>query len=104
MRFKNIVILTGAGLSAESGLGTFRDNGGLWSEFNLEEGATPEGFDRNPAKVHDFYNLRRRRQAEARPNSGHRALARLERDFPGQVLTVTQNIHALQAAARTPNP
>src|SRR5262249_17135410 len=103
MRFNNIVILTGAGLSAESGLGTFRDKGGLWSEFNLEEVATPEGFARNPAKVHDFYNLRRRRQAEARPNSAHRALARLERDFPGQVLTVTQNIDALQDAAGTRN-
>ena len=103
MRFNNIVILTGAGLSAESGLGTFRDKGGLWSEFNLEEVATPEGFARDPAKVHDFYNLRRRRQAEARPNSAHRALARLERDFPGQVLTVTQNIDALQEAAGTRN-
>jgi NAD-dependent deacetylase len=76
----------------------------LWSEFNLEEVATPEGFVRDPAKVHAFYNLRRRRQAEARPNSAHRALARLERDFPGQVLTVTQNIDALQeAAAKTCN-
>ena len=103
MRFNSIVILTGAGLSAESGLGTFRDKGGLWSEFNLEEVATLEGFTCNPAKVHDFYNLRRRRQAEARPNSAHRALARLERDFPGQVLTVTQNIDALQEAAGTCN-
>jgi len=60
MRFDRIVILTGAGLSAESGLGTFRDKGGLWEEFNLEEVATPEGFARNPARVHDFYNLRRR--------------------------------------------
>jgi NAD-dependent deacetylase len=103
MRFNNIVILTGAGLSAESGLGTFRDKGGLWSEFNLEEVATPEGFARNSGKVHDFYNLRRRRQAEARPNAAHLALARLERDLPGQVLTVTQNIDALQEAAGTRN-
>jgi NAD-dependent deacetylase len=57
MHFNRIVILTDAGLSAESRLGTFRDKGGLWSEFNLEEVATPEGFARDPAKVHDFYNL-----------------------------------------------
>ena len=61
MTFRRIVVLTGAGLSAESGLGTFRDKGGLWEEFNLEEVATPEGFARNPARVHEFYNLRRRR-------------------------------------------
>jgi NAD-dependent deacetylase len=103
MRFNSIVILTGAGLSAESGLGTFRDKGGLWSEFNLEEVATPEGFARNPAKVHSFYNLRRRQQVEARPNAAHLSLARLERDFPGQVLTVTQNIDALQEVAGSRN-
>ena len=61
MQFNNVVILTGAGLSAESGLGTFRDKGGLWEEFDLEEVATPEGFARDPARVHEFYNLRRRR-------------------------------------------
>src|SRR6516162_1739447 len=103
MRFNSIVILTGAGLSAESGLGTFRDKGGLWSEFNLEEVATPEGFARNPAKVHSFYNLRRRQQVEARPNAAHPSLARLQRDFPAQVLTVTQNIDALQEVAASRN-
>ena len=101
MRFHNIVILTGAGLSAESGLGTFRDKGGLWSEFNLEEVATPHGFARNPARVHDFYNLRRRRLGEARPNAAHLALARLEREHRGEVLTVTQNIDPLHEAAGT---
>jgi len=65
VRFDRIVILTGAGLSAESGLGTFRNKGGLWSQFPLEEVATPEGFTRNPARVHDFYNLRRRRHHDA---------------------------------------
>ena len=65
MAFRSIVVLTGAGLSAESGLGTFRDKGGLWSQFPLEEVATPEGFARNPARVHDFYNLRRRRHGDA---------------------------------------
>jgi NAD-dependent deacetylase len=103
MQFKRIVILTGAGLSAESGLGTFRDKGGLWSEFNIEEVATPEGFMRNPIKVHDFYNLRRRRQTQARPNAAHHALAKLERDYKGHVLTVTQNIDALHEGAGTKN-
>jgi NAD-dependent deacetylase len=102
MPFNNIVVLTGAGLSAESGLGTFRDKGGLWSQFPLEEVATPEGFAHNPARVHDFYNLRRRRHADARPNAAHQALARLEREHGG-VLTVTQNIDALHEAAGTKN-
>jgi NAD-dependent deacetylase len=101
MRFEKIVVLTGAGLSAESGLGTFRDKGGLWSEFDLEEVATPQGFARNPAKVHAFYNLRRTRHAEAEPNAAHGALARLEREHRGEVLTVTQNIDALHEAAGT---
>jgi NAD-dependent protein deacetylase/lipoamidase len=100
MAFRSIVILTGAGLSAESGLGTFRDKGGLWEEFNLGEVATPEGFARNPARVHEFYNLRRRRLGEARPNAAHAALARLERQH-GSVLTVTQNIDGLHEAAGT---
>jgi NAD-dependent deacetylase len=103
MRFTNIVILTGAGLSAESGLGTFRDKGGLWSQFSIEEVATPGGFSRNPTKVHDFYNLRRRRQGEAKPNAAHYALAKLERDHRGDVLTVTQNIDALHEAAGSRN-
>jgi NAD-dependent SIR2 family protein deacetylase len=63
MRYEHIVILTGAGLSAESGLGTFRDKGGLWEEFDLEAVATPGGFARDPARVHEFYNLRRSRSA-----------------------------------------
>jgi NAD-dependent deacetylase len=81
MTFCSIVVLTGAGLSAESGLGTFRDKAGLWEEFNLEEVATPEGFARNPARVHDFYNLRRRRLGNAKPNAAHHALARLEKSM-----------------------
>lgn len=103
MRFDRIVILTGAGLSAESGLGTFRDKGGLWSQFPLEEVATPEGFARNPARVHDFYNLRRRRHHDARPNAAHAALARLEREHAGDALTVTQNVDGLHEAAGTRN-
>jgi len=101
MPFHRIVVLTGAGLSAESGLGTFRGKGGLWSEFDLEEVATPGGFARNPARVHDFYNLRRRWLGKAQPNAAHRALARLEREHKGEVLTVTQNIDPLHEAAGT---
>ena len=97
-KFKNIVILTGAGLSAESGLGTFRGAGGLWENFRIEDVATPEGFARDPARVHDFYNLRRSWHKQARPNAAHLALARLEREH-GNVLTVTQNIDALHEAA-----
>jgi NAD-dependent deacetylase len=101
MQFENIIILTGAGLSAESGLGTFRGKDGLWTRFNLDEVATPEGFARNPAKVHEFYNLRRGWLKKARPNAAHFALARLEQQHSGEVLTVTQNIDALHEAAGT---
>ena len=103
MRFSNIVVLTGAGLSAESGLGTFRDRGGLWEEFDLEAVATPQGFARNPARVHEFYNLRRRCLGAAQPNAAHLALARLEREHPGEVLTVTQNVDPLHEAAGSKN-
>lgn len=103
MRFTNIVVLTGAGLSAESGLGTFRDHGGLWEEFDLEAVATPQGFARDPARVHDFYNLRRRRIRSAQPNAAHLALARLEREHRGKVLTVTQNVDPLHEAAGSRN-
>ncbi len=94
-----IVILTGAGISAESGLGTFRDAGGLWSQYDLEEVATPEGFARDPAKVHGFYNARRANAKAAEPNAAHIALARLERDWPGQVVLITQNIDDLHERA-----
>ncbi len=98
--YNNIVILTGAGLSAESGLGTFRGPGGLWENFSIEEVATPEAFARDPARVHEFYNLRRSWHKAAKPNAAHLALARLEREH-GDVLTVTQNIDALHEAAGT---
>ncbi|MEM8822706.1 MAG: NAD-dependent deacylase [Pseudomonadota bacterium] len=88
-----IVVLSGAGLSAESGLGTFRDAGGIWSEYDLSEVATPEGFARNPQLVHDFYNARRANLLDAAPNDAHRALARLSQR-PGVTL-VTQNIDDL---------
>jgi len=96
---QNIVILTGAGLSAESGLATFRDKGGIWSKFRIEDVATPEAFARDPERVQSFYNIRRRDLLTARPNAAHLALARLEREHPGNVLVVTQNVDALHEAA-----
>ncbi len=93
-----IVILTGAGISAESGMGTFRDEGGLWAQHRIEDVATPEGFARNPALVQNFYNLRRVAAAEAKPNAAHEALARLQREWPGEVVIVTQNVDALGSA------
>lgn len=89
-----IVILTGAGISAESGLGTFRDKGGLWDRYDLSQVATPEGFARNPARVHEFYNARRANALDAAPNAAHRALARLLGARAGVTL-VTQNIDDL---------
>ncbi|UWQ59534.1 NAD-dependent deacylase [Leisingera caerulea] len=93
-----IVILTGAGISAESGLGTFRDEGGLWAQHRIEDVATPEGFARNPDLVHGFYNARRKQAAGAAPNPAHQALARLQREHPGEVVIVTQNVDALHEA------
>ena len=93
-----IVVLTGAGLSAESGLGTFRDVGGIWSRYPLEDVATPEGFARDPALVHGFYNERRAQAAAATPNPAHHALARLQREHPAVIL-VTQNVDGLLGAA-----
>lgn len=98
-RFNSIVILTGAGISAESGLGTFRDTDGLWTKYDLNDVATPEGFARNPVLVHDFYNARRKNLVEALPNAAHAALARLEREFAGDFLLVTQNVDDLHERA-----
>ncbi len=104
-RSGNIVVLTGAGISKESGLDTFRDADGLWSRVDLEEVATPEGFARNPGLVHDFYNRRRRelQSAEIVANAAHAALARLEAEWPDEVLIVTQNIDALHEAGGARN-
>jgi len=90
-----IVILTGAGVSAESGLGTFRDVGGLWSQYDLADVATPEGYARDPDLVLGFYNARRRNCLAAAPNPAHEALARLQREHSGRVTLVTQNIDDL---------
>jgi len=94
-----IVILTGAGISAESGLGTFRDKNGLWTRYDLSEVATPEGFARNPALVHDFYNARRANALDAAPNAAHRALAELQADGRHDVILVTQNVDDLHERA-----
>ncbi|GGE47497.1 NAD-dependent deacylase [Actibacterium pelagium] len=95
----SIVILTGAGISAESGLGTFRDKDGLWTKYELKKVATPEGFARNPRLVHEFYNARRKNAVEASPNAAHEALARLEREMPGETLIITQNVDDLHERA-----
>ena len=95
----NIVILTGAGISAESGLGTFRDEGGLWAQHRIEDVATPEGFAKNPALVVDFYNKRRAQAATADHNAAHAALARLEQEHTDDVLIVTQNVDGLHEQA-----
>ena len=90
---KKIVVLTGAGISAESGLKTFRDSDGLWEGYNIEDVATPQAWRRNPKLVQDFYNMRRKEVLEAEPNSAHYALARLEEKY--DVTIITQNIDDL---------
>lgn len=104
-REQSIVILTGAGISKESGLDTFRDVDGIWSKVRLEDVATPEGFGRNPELVHDFYNARRRNlsSGEITPNRAHEALARLEEEWSGPVFIVTQNIDNLHERAGSRN-
>lgn len=101
--YERIVILTGAGLSAESGLSTFRDKDGIWAKHRIEDVATPEAFARDPERVLDFYNTRRRANIGVKPNAAHEALARLEREHPGEVLTVTQNVDPLHEMAGTQN-
>ena len=98
MKSKKIVILTGAGISAESGIETFRDAGGLWENHRVEDVATPEGFAKNPELVHRFYNLRRAALKIVQPNPAHIALARLEAGLKakgGQLTLVTQNVDDL---------
>ncbi|MEQ8824629.1 MAG: NAD-dependent deacylase [Filomicrobium sp.] len=97
--YERIVILSGAGLSAESGLATFRDKDGIWNKYDYRDVATPEGFQRNPHLVYEFYNMRRKEGAKAQPNHAHAALAHLQKNHPGDVLIVTQNIDCLHEAA-----
>lgn len=96
-----IVVLSGAGISAESGLGTFRDKGGLWDQYDINEVATPEAWQKNPELVLDFYNKRRELVIEAQPNEAHRALAKLEKYY--DVHIVTQNIDDLHERAGSKN-
>jgi NAD-dependent deacetylase len=96
---KKLVVLTGAGISAESGIRTFRDSDGLWEGHDVQQVATPEGFYKNPELVLDFYNQRRRQLHEVKPNAGHLMLAGLEKDF--DVHIITQNVDNLHERAKS---
>ena len=99
MTLRNILILTGAGISAESGLATFRGPGGLWEGHRVEDVCTPEALRRDPDLVHRFYDERRAALATVEPNAAHVALARLDAEWPGDVLIVTQNVDDLHERA-----
>ncbi|MCG8454627.1 MAG: NAD-dependent deacylase [Spirochaetales bacterium] len=101
--FPSIVILTGAGISAESGLQTFRGDTGLWEDHRVEDVATVQGFHRNPSLVYEFYNARRRQLQDVTPNGAHDALAQLEAEYPGSVTLITQNIDDLHERAGSQN-
>lgn len=94
---KKLIVLSGAGISAESGISTFRDSDGLWEKHRIEDVASPEGFERNPQLVLDFYNKRRRQLKEVQPNKAHEILAELENDF--DVYIITQNVDDLHERA-----
>ncbi len=96
---RNIVVLTGAGISAESGIGTFRDKGGLWEQHRVEDVATPEAFARDPDLVLRFYDMRREHIQKAEPNAAHWALAHLDAEWSGNLLIVTQNVDDLHERA-----
>lgn len=98
---KNLVIFSGAGISAESGLKTFRDSGGLWEEFNIEDVATPEAWKKDMSLVTQFYNLRRKQVMDAQPNDAHRIIADLQSKFNVQI--ITQNIDDLHERAGSKN-
>ncbi len=98
---KKLVVLSGAGISAESGIATFRDSGGLWEGHRVEDVATPEGWMRNPKLVLDFYNERRKKALEVKPNRGHEILVELEKDF--EVTVITQNVDDLHEKAGSKN-
>ncbi len=98
-----IVVLTGAGISAESGISTFRDVNGLWEQHRIEDVASPEAFAANPDMVHRFYDARRAQLHTVEPNAAHYALARLEAAFPGEVLIITQNVDNLHERAGSKN-
>jgi NAD-dependent deacetylase len=99
MNFKNIVVLTGAGISAESGISTFRDSGGLWEQYRLEEVATPEAFKKDPQLVWKFYSMRRLQAASVTPNRAHRALVEFALSKKAQINLITQNVDTLHERA-----
>lgn len=99
---KKIVVFTGAGISAESGLGTFRDSGGIWEQFRIEDVCTPQAWQNNPEKCVEFYNLRRRDALAAQPNAAHEAIARLQSAIPNTKV-ITQNIDNLHERAGSKN-
>src|SRR5438309_4975398 len=101
MAKKKLVVLTGAGISAESGLKTFRDSDGLWEGYDIAEVATPEAWRRNPELVQEFFNMRRKSVLEAKPNDAHYALAQLEKKY--KVTIITQNIDDLHERAGSTN-
>ena len=98
---QNIVVFTGAGISAESGLGTFRDSGGLWEQFKIEDVATPEAFERNPELILNFYNLRRKQLLESKPNAAHISLNKLSEKYNLHI--ITQNIDDLHERGGSKN-
>lgn len=98
---KKIVIFSGSGMSAESGISTFRDSGGLWEQYRIEEVATPDAWRRDPQMVQTFYNMRRKQILEARPNAAHQLIADMEKDF--SVVVITQNIDDLHERAGSKN-
>ena len=103
MKYNKIVILTGAGISAESGLPTFRDEEGLWNKHRIEDVATIEGFERNPEYVHDFYNEMKKELQNVKPNAAHLAISELQKNYPAEIAVVTQNVDLLHEKAGNKN-
>lgn len=101
--YHNIAILTGAGISAESGLATFRSSNGLWNNHKVEDVASVEGFQRNPALVHDFYNNLKPEIQLAKPNAAHLALTKLQKEYPAEINIITQNVDTLHEKAKNQN-
>ncbi|MEE1235798.1 MAG: Sir2 family NAD-dependent protein deacetylase, partial [Bacteroidaceae bacterium] len=98
---KKVIVLTGAGISAESGISTFRDNGGLWEQYDVEQVCTPEGWQKDPALVTEFYNLRRKQLLQVKPCKAHQLVAQLEKDY--EVAVITQNVDNLHEQAGSTN-
>ena len=101
--YHNIAILTGAGISAESGLATFRSSNGRWNNHKVEDVASVEGFQRNPALVHDFYNNLKTEIQQAKPNAAHLALTKLQKEYPAEINIITQNVDTLHEKAGNQN-